>query len=168
MSNSIRVAGIIKESIVDGTGIRYVVFAQGCPHACKGCHNEAALDFSGGYDYEIEKILSEIKINTLFSGVTFSGGEPFCQPKAFLELADELVKKEVNIWVYTGYTYEELLELAKKDEDIKNLMERIDVLVDGRFVLEKRDIALNFKGSANQRCIDMKATAEKNEIVLFE
>ena len=163
-----RIAGIVRESIVDGPGIRYVIFAQGCPHYCKGCHNEAALDFSGGQEYEIEEILSDIEKNPLLSGVTFSGGEPFCQPGAFLFLADKLKEKNTHILAYTGYTYEELEELAKEDESIQKLLDRIDILVDGRFVLEKRDISLQFKGSRNQRYIDMRATRAGGGVVVFE
>jgi len=169
-NKSLRVAGVVKESIVDGPGIRYVVFSQGCPHKCKGCHNEAALDFSGGKEYETERILLEVSKNPLLAGVTFSGGEPFCQAEAFSVLATELKSenKNINIWAYTGYTYEELLELSKENESVKEMLTRIDVLVDGRFVLEKRDISLRFKGSSNQRHIDVKSTMEKGEVILLE
>jgi len=166
--NTIRIAGIVKESIVDGPGIRYVVFAQGCSHGCQGCHNEAALDFSGGEDYEIEQIISDIGKNPLLAGVTFSGGEPFSQPEAFLNLAAELKQRNINIWAYTGYTYDELIKLSEENQAIQKLLGHIDVLVDGRFVLEKRDISLQFKGSSNQRTIDMNATREQGGVVILE
>jgi anaerobic ribonucleoside-triphosphate reductase activating protein len=156
--NTVRVAGIIKESIVDGPGIRFVVFAQGCPHGCRGCHNEAALDFSGGAEYDIDDIVGEIMKNPLLSGVTFSGGEPFCQPGGFLNLALKLKEKGMNVLSYTGYEYEELAELSADNENIKKLLDNIDILIDGRFVREKRDLTLRFKGSSNQRYIDMNAT----------
>ena len=164
----IRIAGVVKESIVDGPGIRYVVFAQGCPHNCKGCHNEAALDFSGGQEYETEKILSDAGKNPLLSGVTFSGGEPFSQPEAFLYLAVKLKEKNIHIVAYTGYTYEELVKLSEENEKIKKLLEHIDILIDGRFVLEKRDLTLQFKGSSNQRYIDMNAAREQGRPVILE
>jgi len=166
--NTMRIFGLAKESIVDGPGIRYVVFAQGCPHNCKGCHNEAALDFSGGKDYEIEKIVSEIEKNPLLSGVTFSGGEPFSQPEAFLSLAAELKEKNTHIIVYTGYTYEELTELSKENEAVRKLLAHTDVLIDGRFVLEERDLTLQFKGSPNQKYIDMNATRAQGRVVVLE
>jgi len=164
----IRIAGVVKESIVDGPGIRYVVFAQGCPHRCMGCHNEATHDFSGGTEIETEKVFSDIVKNPMLSGVTFSGGEPFCQPAGFLALALRLKEKNVNILAYSGYTYEELISLQKKDENIKALLENIDILIDGRFVIEKRDLELQFKGSSNQRYIDMNATREKGKLMLLE
>jgi len=164
----IRIAGVVRESIVDGPGIRYVIFAQGCPHRCKGCHNEQALDFSGGKTIEIEKILNDIEKDPLISGVTFSGGEPFCQPEGFSELAVRLKEKDINIMAYTGYTYEELTALSAGDKKIKILLENIDILVDGRFVLEKRDLELQFKGSSNQRYIDMNATRKQRGLVILE
>ena len=163
--NFIRVAGIVRESIVDGPGIRFVVFAQGCPHRCMGCHNEATHDFSGGEDCEIEKIVSEIEKNPLLSGVTFSGGEPFAQPEGFLDLAVRLKEKNINIIAYTGYTYEELLDLSFENESVNGLLARIDILIDGRFVLEKRDLRLKFTGSSNQRIIDMDATRAQGKLV---
>jgi len=164
--DTVRIAGIVKESIVDGPGIRFVVFAQGCPHRCKGCHNEATHDFSGGEDYEIEKIVSEAVKNPLLSGVSFSGGEPFSQPEGFLNLAFGLKEKGMNILAFTGYTYEELLSLSRKNESIGKLLQNIDILIDGRFVLEKRDLMLKFRGSSNQRMIDMNATRAAGKAVL--
>jgi anaerobic ribonucleoside-triphosphate reductase activating protein len=156
--STVRIAGVIKESIVDGSGIRYVIFAQGCPHHCRGCHNEATLDFEGGEEYELEKIINDIEKNPMLSGVTFSGGEPFSQPEAFFELAKKLKEKNKNIITYTGYTYDELLEMSKESDFVKGLLEYTDELIDGRFVLEKKDLQLQFKGSTNQRHIDMNAT----------
>ncbi|MCL1808470.1 MAG: anaerobic ribonucleoside-triphosphate reductase activating protein [Clostridiales bacterium] len=164
----IRVAGLVRESIVDGPGIRFVVFAQGCPHRCEGCHNEAALDFSGGYELETGKIMLEIEKNPLLSGVTFSGGEPFCQPEGFLRLARKLKEKNTHIISYSGYSFEDLEALAEQDEDVKELLGRIDILIDGRFAIEERDLALQFKGSANQRYIDMNATRESGGLVVLD
>ncbi len=112
--NSIRMAGVIRESIVDGPGLRFVIFAQGCPHGCPGCHNPATHDFNSGKDCALEKILAAIDQNPLLDGVTFSGGEPMCQPEAFCNLAVEIKKRKLHLIIYTGYTYEELLTLGAR------------------------------------------------------
>ena len=164
----IRIAGVVRESIVDGPGIRYVVFAQGCPHRCEGCHNEGTIDFSGGKLTETEKILADIEKDPLISGVTFSGGEPFCQAEEFSRLALRLKEKGMNIMTYSGYTYEELLRLSARDEYIKTLLDNTDILVDGPFILKKRDLELQFKGSTNQRYIDMNATRAQRRLVCLE
>lgn len=153
--SKLRIAGVIKESIVDGPGIRFVVFAQGCPHHCSGCHNPETHDFAGGYDCDIETILDAIGENPLLDGVTFSGGEPFCQAEAFCELAKGIRERfpRLNILIYTGYTYENLL---LKDDSIKKLLTLSDRLIDGRYMKEERDLTLQFRGSRNQRFIDLK------------
>ena len=166
--STLRIAGVVKESIVDGPGIRYVVFAQGCPHNCEGCHNETALDFEGGYECELQIIEIDIARNPLLSGVTFSGGEPFSQPEAFFELATRLKKKDLDIMIYTGYTYEELIELSKENGAINGLLALTDTLVDGRFILAERDLSLKFKGSSNQRYIDMNATRARGTLVVLD
>lgn len=152
MSN-IRIAGIVRESIVDGYVIRFVVFAQGCPHNCEGCHNPETHDFAGGYDCDIETILDAIGENPLLDGVTFSGGEPFCQPVAFYELAKCIHERypKLNITIYTGFTYEDLLQ----GEVERPLLSMADYLVDGRYVEAERDLTLQFRGSRNQRIIDL-------------
>ncbi len=164
--NSIRIAGVVRESIVDGPGFRFVVFCQGCPHGCPGCHNPATHDFEGGYDCELQKIIDAVDANPLLDGVTFSGGEPFCQPEAFYKLGVELKKRNLNLLAYTGYTYEELISM--EDESVNKLLSILDLLVDGRFVLEERDLTLLFRGSKNQRVIDMNLTREKNQVILAE
>lgn len=164
--NSIRIAGVVRESIVDGPGFRFVVFCQGCPHGCPGCHNPATHDFEGGYDCELQKIIDAVDANPLLDGVTFSGGEPFCQPEAFYNLGVELKKRNLNLLAYTGYTYEELISM--EDESVNKLLSILDLLVDGRFVLEERDLTLLFRGSKNQRVIDMNLTREKNQVILAE
>jgi len=152
---TLRIAGIIRESIVDGPGLRFTIFAQGCPHRCKGCHNESTHDFSGGYDCELDKLLSDIDKNPLLSGVTFSGGEPFCQAEKFYKLGVEIKAKGLDIVAYSGYTLEQLWELAEKDAFIGKLLGIVDYLVDGPFILEERDLTLDFRGSRNQRFIRM-------------
>lgn len=166
--NTIRIAGVVRESIVDGPGLRFTVFCQGCPHHCEGCHNMATHDFSGGYDCEISRILEAIDENPLLDGVTFSGGEPMCQPEAFYNLAVQVKERGLNIVTYTGFTYEELITMGESNIRVKKLMDLTDILVDGRFVLEERDLTLPFRGSANQRLIDMNLTRELGKLTLAE
>ena len=168
MDGTIRIAGVVRESIVDGPGLRFVVFCQGCPHGCKGCHNVATHDFSGGYDCEFDKILNAIDQNPLLDGVTFSGGEPLCQSEAFYKLAVEVKKRNLNIMTYTGYTYEELLKIGETDHWIPDLLSLTDLLVDGKFVEEEKDLTLAFRGSRNQRVIDMAKTRESGKVTLWE
>ena len=165
---AIRIAGVVRESIVDGPGLRFTVFCQGCPHHCEGCHNMATHDFSGGYDCEISRILEAIDENPLLDGVTFSGGEPMCQPEAFYNLAVQVKERGLNIVTYTGFTYEELITMGESNIGVKKLMDLTDILVDGRFVLEERDLTLPFRGSANQRLIDMNLTRELGKLTLAE
>lgn len=166
--NTIRMAGVVRESIVDGPGLRMAVFCQGCPHGCPGCHNQETHDFAGGYDCEIEKIVQAVKADPLLDGVTFSGGEPFCQPEAFFNLALALkeLRPDLNLMAYSGYTYEELT--AMHSEGVDRLLAIIDYLVDGPFILAERDLTLLFRGSANQRVIDMNRTRAEGTVVLAE
>ncbi|MHC1722319.1 MAG: anaerobic ribonucleoside-triphosphate reductase activating protein [Aminipila sp.] len=166
--SSIRIAGIIRESIVDGPGIRFTVFCQGCPHNCEGCHNPETHDFKGGYDCSIDKILEEIDKNPLLSGVTFSGGEPMCQPAEFLTLAQEIKKRSLDIVIFSGYTFEELQIMAESNQSINELLLLTDYLIDGKFMLAEKDLTLNFRGSKNQRYIDMSLTRKLGHIVLAE
>jgi len=167
---TLRLAGVVRESIVDGPGIRFTVFAQGCPHHCIGCHNESTHDFEGGVVTEIGDILREIDKNPLLSGVTFSGGEPFCQADGFCALAKEIKARGLHVVTFSGYTYEELLALAASQdsvgEAVSELLELTDLLIDGKFELALRDLTLHFRGSQNQRIIDMNKTRETGKIVL--
>ena len=163
--NTIRLAGVIRESIVDGPGIRFVVFAQGCPHGCPGCHNPQTHDFNGGYPCTIDKILKAIDENPLLRGVTFSGGDPVCQPAGFWALAKEVKKRCLDIVMYSGYTFEELCEMASHNEDLDGLLHQVDYLIDGHYEENLRDLTLPFRGSSNQRMIDLKPSlAEKNVV----
>ena len=150
----IRIAGIISESVTDGEGLRYVIFTQGCPHHCFGCHNPKTHSFAGGYEVDTDFLKKEIFENPLLAGVTFSGGEPFCQPKPLAELAKAVRSRGLNVWSYTGYTLEALRE--KNDEDINALLANLDVLVDGKFEMDLKDLTLPFRGSSNQRIIRLK------------
>lgn len=162
----LKIAGIIRESIVDGPGIRFVVFAQGCPHHCKDCHNPETWAYDGGSATTPDKIMNEINKNPLLSGVTFSGGEPFCQPEGMAELAQLCKARGLNVISYTGYLYEELLEKAKSEPAVMKLLKQIDVLVDGPFITALKSYELKFKGSSNQRAIDVKKSLEQNKPVL--
>lgn len=164
----LRIAGVVKESIVDGPGIRFVVFCQGCPHGCPGCHNAVTHDFDGGYDCSIETILKEIDRNPLLSGVTFSGGEPVCQPEGFLALAEGVKERGLDIIMYSGYTFEEISAMAKERKPLKELFSRIDILIDGRYMESQRDLTLRFRGSRNQRVIDVKSSLKQGKVVLSE
>ena len=167
-ADTVRLAGIVRESIVDGPGIRFTVFCQGCPHDCPGCHNPETHDFNGGTECSIERILEEIDKNPLLSGVTFSGGEPFCQPEALFKLAEHVKKRNLSVAVYSGYTYEELMEMSRKLPAAGKLLDIADLLVDGPFIKAERDLTLQFRGSKNQRVIDLKKTKESGKIILWE
>jgi anaerobic ribonucleoside-triphosphate reductase activating protein len=164
MSKKVRIAGVVKESIVDGPGIRFVVFAQGCPHHCDGCHNPATHDFNEGNLIEIETIINEMKKNPLLDGITLSGGEPFEQPEAFGELARRSKALGYHVMTYTGYTYETLIE--KKAE--LRLLENTDLLVDGKFEAAQKSLMLKFRGSKNQRIIDLNKSRRENRLTLSE
>jgi anaerobic ribonucleoside-triphosphate reductase activating protein len=161
----LRIAGTVQDSIVDGPGIRYVIFTQGCPHRCLGCHNQETHDIAGGKEADIESILQQIRENPLLSGVTFSGGEPFIQAEALLQVAKAVKAMRKHLMIYTGYLYEDLLQMDKPE--VQELLLEADILVDGPFVLEKRDLTLQYCGSSNQRVIDLVKTREKGEVVLY-
>lgn len=164
--DTLNLAGIVRESIVDGIGIRFAVYCQGCPHDCPGCHNPGTHAFGEGKDTRISAIMAEIKKNPLLQGVTFTGGEPFCQAEGLLTLAKEVRKHNLDIVVFTGFTYEELEEMAEENPAVDSLLSLCDILVDGRFLQSERDLSLRFRGSRNQRIIDLSATRKGQEIVL--
>ena len=161
---ALRIAGTIGESIVDGPGIRYVVFTQGCPHGCPGCHNPQTHDFAGGKEVTVEALLADITKRCFTKAVTLSGGEPFCQPAALAELAAPLKEKGYHLMCYTGYTFEQLLE----KQDALPLLEQLDLLVDGPFVEAQKNIELKFRGSANQRVLDVPASLAAKAAVWCE
>lgn len=161
----IRLAGIVDESIVDGKGIRMTVFTQGCPHHCPGCHNPQTHDFTGGTEEDTDEIFERFCENPLLRGITFSGGEPFCQPVPLKALADRVHSVKKDVTIYTGWTYEQLI--AMHDPDVDALLSVCDVLVDGPFVESLKDPDLLFRGSENQRLIDMRATRETGNVVVL-
>lgn len=165
--DTLRIAGVVKESTVDGPGFRYVVFTQGCPHKCEGCHNPETHDYSGGKLVNINDIASDIKKNPLLKGVTISGGDPFVQAGQVAKLLD-LLDKKLSVMVYTGFTYEYLLKNANDDNKYMELLIRTDVLMDGKFEKELMNENLIFRGSSNQRAIEVKNSLKENRIVIHE
>ncbi|MDD6467277.1 MAG: anaerobic ribonucleoside-triphosphate reductase activating protein [Erysipelotrichaceae bacterium] len=160
--DKIRLArGLQTDSIVDGAGLRCVLWTQGCYHNCKGCHNPTTHDGNGGELFDVETVLTWMKRYAYHDGITFSGGEPFLQVEPLIEIAKEAKAMGWNIWCYTGYVYEQLLE----DEKKRALLSYIDVLVDGPFILEEKSMSVPFRGSKNQRLIDVKRSLERKEIV---
>jgi anaerobic ribonucleoside-triphosphate reductase activating protein len=152
----VRLSGVVPESIVDGPGIRYVVFVQGCPHACQGCHNPGTHDPAGGYELPVEELIADFRKNflenPLLDGVTLSGGEPMASARELLPFARAVRESGLGLWVYTGYTIEELAERGNADEIA--LTELADALVDGRFEEGLRTLEARFIGSLNQRIIE--------------
>ena len=146
-------AGIVNDSIVDGPGIRMTVFAQGCPHHCRGCHNPETWAFGCGTPMEEERIAEIVATNPLCRGVTFSGGEPFAQAEGFSKLAQLLKSRGYKVASYSGYTFEQLLNGTEAQQ---KLLQTIDVLIDGPYVHAQRSLEIAFRGSRNQRIIDVK------------
>ncbi len=163
----IRIAGIATESIVDGPGFRYAIFTQGCPHHCKGCHNPQTHDFGGGRIEDTDDIYEQILKDPLLDGVTFSGGEPFCQCRPLADLAKRLRAggKKLNILSYTGYTLEQLIQKRDEIDGCMELLTQLDYLVDGRFEEDKRSLELKFRGSSNQRFIDVQQSMKEGRAV---
>lgn len=168
MNDEIRIAGIVEESIVDGPGIRYVLFTQGCPHNCKGCHNPQTHDFNMGRMEKCENIVNMIDSNPLLKGITLSGGEPFMQAEKLANLIDKVENKKLDVMTYTGFKFEYLLENANEENKYMNLLEKTDILIDGKFEMDKKDENLLFRGSSNQRAIDVKESLKTRKIIEYE
>ena len=160
----IRIYGIVNESIVDGPGFRLAVFVQGCKHDCPGCHNPESHPLDGGKLYTTDEIIAMLDEDPLLDGITLSGGEPFLQPAACLELARAAHARGLNVWCYTGYTFDALAGV----DGAQALLDEVDVLVDGPFILAQRSLELRFRGSKNQRLIDVKATRAAGEVVQLD
>lgn len=154
-SKPLRVSGVVQESIVDGPGIRYVVFVQGCPHHCPGCHNPQTHPFEGGTLADLDEIVGQVAENPLLRGVTLSGGEPFCQPEPLCRLAGRIHALGKDVMVYSGYTLEQLLAMGAAQPAVLDLLYACDTLVDGPYLEAERDLTLPFRGSANQRILDL-------------
>jgi len=160
----LQIGGIVRESIVDGPGIRMTVFTQGCTHNCPGCHNQPLQPFEGGTCMTVAEIMAQARANPLLDGITLSGGEPFQQAVACAALARSAKAAGLHVMAYTGYLFEDLLAVSMKDRTEagpsgwKELLVQLDILVDGPFMLSQRDLLLRFRGSANQRLIDVPAS----------
>jgi len=161
-----RIANYVQDSIVDGTGLRFTLFTQGCPHHCEGCHNPQTHDPNGGREMSVDDIVDVILQNPLTDGVTFSGGEPFAQPEACAEIARRVREKGLNIWAYSGWTLEQLLNDSR--EAVREFLELCDVLVDGPFILAQRSLTLKWRGSHNQRVLDVRKSLAEGKAVLYD
>ena len=160
----IRVLDILEDTMVDGPGFRTSIYCAGCRHACPGCHNPQSWDFNAGRDMTVEQIMRIIENDPYTLGVTFSGGDPMYQAAGFAELARQIHRRtQKDIWCYTGFTFESLIH-----EDQRELLEQIDVLVDGPFIQKLRDPDLLFRGSSNQRLIDVPASLYAGKTVLWQ
>ena len=169
MAKTIRLAAPLQtDSIVDGEGIRAVIWTQGCAHNCLGCHNPETHDFNGGYLVNVDDLKKEIGELTNQQGITCSGGDPLYQVDSVLELVKYSKSIGLNVWLYTGFTYEELKIMIKKNPKLKELLMNVDALVDGKFLIEEKSFDIKFRGSKNQRIIDIKKSMESNKLVLID
>lgn len=164
----IRIFGLVGDSIVDGPGLRFGIFVQGCSHNCPGCHNPESQPAAGGTVYTLSQVRDDVLANKLITGVTFSGGEPFEQADACAPLARKLKEDGYKIWAYSGYLAEDLLARSEADPATRTFLENIDVLVDSPFVESLQSYDLKWRGSSNQRLIDMPKTLEAGEIKEWE
>lgn len=170
----VRIASIEKESIVDGEGIRYTIFTQGCNHNCLGCHNPKTHDFKGGYEVDDIEIFNDILENPLLDGITLSGGDPFFQAKQLIRLVKSVKENGYTVWAYTGFTFEEFLKYINKEpcdkrinDSMIDILKYIDVVVDGPFILDKRTVEALYRGSTNQRLIDVNKSLDNNKVVEY-
>lgn len=164
----VRVAGIVEESFVDGPGIRFVVFAQGCPHRCPGCHNPQTHAPEGGFWVGVGALLRRMEENPLLDGLSLSGGEPFEQAEPLAVLAEGARARGYDVWVWSGYTFEFLMAHRDDRPGWRRLLEATDVLVDGPFLAGQRSLALPYRGSKNQRVLDLRCSqAEGRAIFLY-
>ena len=161
----IRLASVIHDSIVDGEGIRSVIFTQGCPHNCPGCHNQKSIPFDGGDLISVEDVIEAVLESNL-KKVTFSGGEPFVQAEQLYHIAKKLKEEGYNLWSYTGFKYEVLLRHS--DPYVMKFLSLLDILIDGRFYMKLKDLSILYRGSSNQRIIDVQASLKEKELVLSE
>lgn len=164
----IRLAAYLQpDSIVDGEGIRTVIWTQGCPHACPGCHNPETHDFKGGELVDIDEVKTAIDELEGQDGITFSGGDPFMQPKECSLIANYARSKGLNIWTYTGFTFEQIMKMSETDKKYMDFLKEIDVLIDGKFEIDNRSFDSVFRGSTNQRIIDVKKSLLFGKVVIL-
>jgi len=162
-----RLSGITPESLVDGPGLRYVIFTQGCRHCCPHCQNPETWDEAAGKEFSVKQVIRLIKQQKKTKrGVTFSGGEPFLQAAELAEVALAARQLGWDVVTYTGFTYEELI--ADNSEGVKALLAATDILIDGKYIQELRNTRLHFRGSSNQRMIDVSKTQKSGQVVLYK
>lgn len=162
-----RLSGITPESVVDGPGLRIAIFTQGCPHQCPHCHNPETWDNNGGKEFTVRQVIRNLKQHRKNKqGITFSGGEPFLQAAEIVQVAQVARQMELDIVTYTGFTYEQLI--VETNDDIQALLFATDILIDGKYVHALRNIELQFRGSSNQRLIDIGATRKNGRITLWK
>ena len=164
----LRLAGVVGESSVDGPGFRLGVFAQGCPHRCRGCHNPATFAFDGGILVAVSSVVELLTSNPMHSGISLSGGEPFEQAAAFARLAERARELGYDVMAWTGYTFEELIVGSQERPEWLELLSALDVLVDGPYIQELHSLALLYRGSANQRVLDVPESLKAGAPVLWE
>jgi len=164
----LRIAGIESESFVDGPGIRFSIFTQGCTHNCPGCHNPQTHDFNGGHEISLSEVLSMIEENPLLDGVTFSGGDPMFQAETLVPLAREIKERGLNLVIFTGFVFEAIVAHKGKYPHMLELLTFADMLVDGPFVMAQRCLSLKYRGSKNQRLIDVQASLSQGRAVLHQ
>ncbi len=162
----LRVSGVVKESIVDGKGMRTAIFLQGCPHGCIGCHNPQTHDPMGGTEMSVEEIMDPVFKNVILDGITLTGGEPFMQAEGAAKLAELAKSNGLNVWTYTGYKYEQIL--SSENPSWLKLLSLSDVLIDGRFEKAEKTLDKPFVGSKNQRVIDVKQSLKDGKIIEIE
>ena len=158
---------IRKMDISNGPGVRVSIFEQGCSFNCKNCFNPETHSFDGGEIMDMDKLIKDVLDNPMLKGVTFSGGDPIEQADSFSYMAKVFKNSNLNIWCYTGYTFEELLEAMKIDTSLRDFLNNIDVLVDGKFEINNKKEGLKYKGSSNQRIIDVKKSLDTGDIVVI-
>lgn len=168
MEKNIRLSGIAYESLVNGPGMRRVFFSQGCKHNCKGCFNPDTHDFNGGEIRNMDELIKDVIENPILRGVTFSGGDPWEQADKFAYMAKEFKDHKLSVWSYTGYTFEYILEHKDERKGWAELLNNIDVLVDGKFEEDKKEDGLKFRGSSNQRIIDVSESLKSGKVIILE
>ena len=154
------------DSIVDGEGLRAVIWTQGCSHNCPSCHNPSTHSFTGGFKKDVEQLKREIELLPLIDGVTFSGGDPMFQAQSCAEIAKHVKSLGLNVWTYTGFTFEELLEMSKSNKSIMEFLENTDILIDGKFEIENKSLTLTYRGSKNQRIINVQKSLRHKKVIL--
>ena len=171
MKSTLRILDIVEDTMVDGPGFRTSIYCAGCRHQCPGCHNPQSWAFDQGREMTVEEIMRVVEADPYTRGVTFSGGDPMYQAAGFAELARQIHRRtQKDVWCYTGYDYEKDILAGKLGpwETTRKLLDLIDILVDGEFHLEEKDLKLRFRGSSNQRVIDVKKSLASDEIVLWD